>query len=79
MASSFMDKPIDENIVFMGEIGLAGEVRSINRLEQRLSEVIALGFKGAVVPSSSMNEKIKKSKLKIHPVTSVKEIFDILF
>ena len=79
IASSFMDKPIDENIVFMGEIGLAGEVRSISRLGHRLSEVIALGFSGAVVPAASMNNKIKKSKLKIYPVTSVRQAFDILF
>ena len=79
IASSFMDKPIDENIVFMGEIGLAGEVRSISRLGRRLSEVIALGFSGAVVPAASMNNKIKKSKLKIYPITSVRQAFDILF
>ncbi len=79
IASSFMDKPIDENIVFMGEIGLAGEVRSISRLGHRLSEVIALGFSGAVAPAASMNNKIKKSKLKIYPVTSVRQAFDILF
>ena len=79
IASSFMEKPIDENIVFVGEIGLAGEIRSVSRLGHRLAEVIALGFKGAVVPASSMNEKIKKSKIKIYPVTSVAETFDILF
>lgn len=79
IASSFMDKPIDENIVFMGEIGLAGEVRSISRLGHRLSEVMALGFSGAIVPAASMNNKIKKSKLEIYPVNSVKETFDILF
>ena len=79
IASSFMDKPIDENIVFIGEIGLAGEVRSISRLGHRLSEVMALGFSGAVVPEASMNNKIKKSKLKIYPVTSVRQAFDILF
>ena len=79
IASSFMDKPVDENIVFMGEIGLAGEVRSISRLGHRLSEVMALGFSGAVVPEASMNNKIKKSKLKIYPVTSVRQAFDILF
>ena len=79
IASSFMDKPIDENIVFIGEIGLAGEVRSISRLGRRLAEVKALGFSGAIVPNASMNEKIKKSKLKIYPVTSVRQTFDILF
>ena len=79
IASSFMDKPIDENIVFIGEIGLAGEVRSISRLGHRLAEVKALGFSGAIVPSASMNEKINKSKLKIYPVTSARQTFDILF
>ena len=79
IASSFMDKPIDENIVFIGEIGLAGEVRSISRLGRRLAEVKALGFRGAIVPNASMSEKINKSKLKIYPVTSVRQTFDILF
>jgi len=79
IASSFMDKPINENIVFIGEIGLAGEIRSISRLGHRLVEVEALGFSGAVVPAASMNDKVKKSNLKIHPVTSVKQTFDILF
>ena len=79
IASSFMDKSINENIVFIGEIGLAGEVRSISRLGDRLSEVEALGFNGAVVPEASMNDKMKKSNLEIYPVTSVKQTFDILF
>ena len=79
IASSFMDKPIDETIVFIGEIGLAGEIRSISRLGHRLAEVEALGFNGAVVPKASMNSKLKKNKLKIYPVESVKQAFDILF
>jgi len=79
IASSFMDKPIDETIVFIGEIGLAGEIRSISRLGHRLAEVQALGFSGAVVPAASMNDKLKKHDLKIHPVDSVRQAFDILF
>ena len=79
IASSFMDKPIDETIVFIGEIGLAGEIRSISRLGHRLAEVEALGFNGAVVPKASMNCKLKKNKLKIYPVEAVKQAFDILF
>ena len=79
IASSFMDKPIDETIVFIGEIGLAGEIRSISRLGHRLAEVEALGFNGAVVPKASINSKLKKNKLNIYPVESVKQAFDILF
>ena len=79
IASSFMDKSIDETIVFVGEIGLAGEIRSISRLGHRLAEVSALGFSGAVVPSASMNGKLEKHNLKIYPVDTVRQAFDILF
>ena len=78
-ASSSMEKSINENIVLLGEIGLGGEVRSVSRLDHRLSEVKALGFREAIVPKASVNEKIKKIDLKIHPVNSVKEVFGILF
>ena len=78
-ASSTMDKPIEEGVVLCGEVGLAGEVRSINRLEHRLHEATALGFQKAVVPVSSMNKKIKKINMELHPVKFVKDAFKKLF
>jgi DNA repair protein RadA/Sms len=74
-----MDKSIGEDIVLLGEVGLAGEVRSINRLEQRLNEAATLGFKKAIVPSASVNDKVKKIKIDLHPVKFVKDAFHILF
>lgn len=79
IASSTMDKPIAENIVLLGEVGLAGEVRSINRLEHRLKEAATLGFKKAVVPIASLNDKAKKVKIELHPVKFVKDAFRVLF
>ena len=79
IASSTMDKPIGENIVLLGEVGLAGEVRSINRLEHRLKEAETLGFKKAVVPIASVNDKAKKVKIELHPVKFVKDAFRVLF
>ena len=78
-ASSTMDNPIDEGVVLCGEVGLAGEVRSINRLEHRLHEAAALGFQKGVVPVSSMNKKIKKINMELHPVKFVKDAFKVLF
>ncbi len=78
-ASSTMDKPIGENVVLLGEVGLAGEVRSINHLEHRLREAATLGFKEAIVPKASVNEKVKKVKIKLHPIQSVKDAFQVLF
>ena len=78
-ASSTMDKPIGEDVVLLGEVGLAGEVRSINRLEQRLNEAATLGFKRAIVPSASVNDRVKKIKIDLHPVKTVKGAFKVLF
>jgi DNA repair protein RadA/Sms len=79
IASSTMDKPIGDNIILCGEVGLAGEIRSINRLEQRLNEAAALGFKKAIIPKSNLNERIRKIDIQIHAAQSVKDAFKALF
>jgi len=79
IASSATDKSIESGVVLLGEVGLAGEVRSINRLEQRLTEAAALGFKNAIVPMASINNKVKKINIELHPVKYVKDSFKILF
>ncbi|QPJ63950.1 MAG: DNA repair protein RadA [Candidatus Nitrohelix vancouverensis] len=64
----------------MGEVGLTGEVRPVNQLETRLAEAEKLGFENCVVPFSSRNEKSeRKTALKIYPVKTLEEAFDILF
>ena len=79
VASSIMNKPIDKDTVLLGEVGLAGEIRSINRLKQRLIEASALGFKKAIVPVSSINEKIKSIDISLESVKLVKDVFRFLF
>lgn len=58
LVSSLLDKPVSENAVFLGEAGLGGEVRAVNRIDQRLSEIAKLGFANAFVPQAS---KVGKS------------------
>ena len=79
VASSIMNKPIDKDTVLLGEVGLAGEIRSINRLKQRLIEASALGFKKAIVPAVSINKKIKSIDISLESVKLVKEVFRSLF
>ncbi len=81
IASSIMDKTVDKSIVLCGEVGLAGEVRSINRIRHRLSEAKSLGFQVALVPSSSINKNIDKLSLgmQLKPVDHVKDAFKLLF
>lgn len=51
LASSYLDKPIKSDFAAVGEVGLTGELRSVNNLGQRLSEIRRLGFKKCVIPA----------------------------
>ena len=50
LASSYLDQPIPGDVAAIGEVGLTGELRSVNHLEQRLTEVQRLGFKRCIIP-----------------------------
>ena len=50
LASSYLDHAISNEVAAIGEVGLTGELRSVNNLEQRLAEVQRLGFKRCVIP-----------------------------
>ena len=50
MASSYLDKPIAADLAALGEVGLTGELRGVNHLEQRLSEVYRMGFHRCIIP-----------------------------
>ena len=50
LTSSYLDRPIAADLAAIGEVGLTGELRAVNNLDQRLSEVRRLGFKTCVVP-----------------------------
>ncbi|NQT54243.1 DNA repair protein RadA [bacterium] len=53
IASSFTDRPVPAELVAIGEIGLAGEVRGVSQLEARLHQAAKLGWKRAIVPRDS--------------------------
>lgn len=54
--SSLLDKPIADDTVAIGEIGLGGELRSVNNLDVRLREVARIGFKKVIVPKHSLRQ-----------------------
>ena len=53
LVSSLANKPIDPHTLLLGEVGLAGEVRAVTQLEQRLAEASKMGFQRVVLPRSS--------------------------
>jgi DNA repair protein RadA/Sms len=62
LISSIKDIPIPQNVIAMGEIGLAGECRSISNLGKRLNEAHRLGFDCIAVPHNSLDSKVKIPK-----------------
>ncbi len=73
--SSDRDVPIDKQICFAGEVGLSGEVRPINRIEQRINEAERLGFKQIYIPKhNNKSFDTKKFDIKIHYVDNVRNL-----
>ena len=80
ITGSFRNLPIDPGIVMMGEIGLAGEVRSIMNLDTRLLEAERLGFSKCLVPMLPKNwSQPGEGRLKIKPVKSLNEALEAVF
>jgi len=80
LLSSFDDVPLPVNICFTGEVGLSGEIRAVNRIEQRIAEAEKLGFEKIIV--SKYNQKgLGKLSLNIEviPVGKVEDVYTLLF
>ena len=78
--SSNVDTPIDAGWCMAGEVGLSGEVRPVNRIEQRVAEAEKLGFSHIIIPRYNMRAfSHKKLGIELHPVRKVEEALRVLF
>ena len=73
IASSYLDRPLGGDLAAIGEVGLAGEIRSVSSLNQRLSEIARLGFRRCVIPAHVRQELHRPDSLKLIPVKNVGE------
>ncbi|MCL2162870.1 MAG: DNA repair protein RadA [Oscillospiraceae bacterium] len=78
LASSYKDKPFECDAAFVGEIGLTGEVRSVDRIEKRLMEAHRMGFTRCLIPEGNMAAASKLKGLEGLKVEGVRHIFSIL-
>lgn len=79
IASNHRDIALSSDCVVMGEVGLGGEIRAVNYIENRLKESERLGFKRAVIPKGNISGILEKVDIELIPVSFVKEALDILF
>ncbi len=78
--SSNVDTAIETGWCMAGEVGLSGEVRPVNRIEQRIAEAEKLGFSHIIIPKYNMSGlNTKKFKIELHPVRKVEEALRELF
>lgn len=85
--SSHEDMPVDSKICFSAEVGLSGEIRAVNRIEQRIAEAEKLGFEQIFISKYNLpagrgvktEPEWQKYKIKIKTVAKVEEVFNALF
>ena len=73
LASSYLDRPVPRDLVAIGEVGLTGELRTVNQLAQRISEVRRLGFTKCVVPAHRADSLRPPEGLRLIPVRNIGE------
>ena len=73
--SAYTEKPLPDKTLILGEVGLAGEIRSVSQLERRLKEAERLGYAQAIVPA---RQEVPAGKIKLLPVKHLSEVMGIL-
>ncbi len=73
VASSFKNLSVSKEVVVIGEVGLTGEVRTVNLIDKRLKEAEKLGFKTCVIPESNKKQLKEKYKMDIIGVKNINE------
>ena len=78
LLSSYEDVPMPAKICFAGEVGLSGEIRAVNRVEQRIAEAEKLGFEKIIVSKYNSKSKLKAG-IEIVALSKVEELYQYLF
>ena len=79
VASSFLDRPVAEGTVVLGEVGLTGEVRAISHVETRVSEIQKMGFKKCLLPDSNLKRMAGIEKIELAGIKNISEAMEFLF
>ncbi|HXL03833.1 MAG TPA: DNA repair protein RadA [Bacillota bacterium] len=76
IASSFRNALCHQDLVIIGEVGLSGEIRAVNRIESRVAEAAKLGFKQCIIPASNTGLLTNHENLRIVQVRTISEALD---
>ena len=76
--SSLTDKPIGDDVIAFGELGLGGEIRSVSHVEQRIAEARRLGFAKCIVPRHSLKGMKKYDGIEVVGVSNLRQAFEAM-
>jgi DNA repair protein RadA/Sms len=76
--SSFRGRPVPNDLVVFGEVGLAGEIRPVQNGEERLVEAAKHGFKRAIIPEGNRPRKSTKLDIEVLPVTRLEQAINLV-
>lgn len=79
VASSYNDKEISPTDCFVGEVGLTGEVRRVDKIEARIKEAAKVGFKRIFIPRHNMRANLKDLGIEVIPVSSIPQALKLVF
>lgn len=78
LVSSFKNRPIDDKLIAVGEVGLSGEVRGVSMMQARVQEAKKLGFTTCVIPKVSMETVKEISGIRVIGVESLGDVINLL-
>ena len=76
LASSYRDQSISDDLVAIGEVGMTGEIRSVSHMNQRLAEIVRLGFKKCIIPRGGSEKLDIPSGLTVYRVRNIREAIE---
>ena len=78
LISSLKDVPLSDDAIAFGEIGLAGEIRSVSHAQQRVNEAVRLGFRRIIIPAHNMKDITAPDDAQVIPVRNVRQAFEAI-
>jgi DNA repair protein RadA/Sms len=78
LISSITDRVVPDDLIAIGELGLAGECRAVSNMEQRLKEAARLGFTRAIIPHRNYERLKTDCKIELIPIHGIFEAINVL-
>ncbi len=76
IASSMNNKPVGDDVMIIGEIGLAGEIRGVTNIMQRVKEADKLGFRKCIMPKSNYDKEMEKLGIELSCVSNLAQAIE---